>query len=226
MRIGRYGDGCGRDAQGLTLARVQAAEHGIDLGPLRPALPGIIATATGRIELAPPRMLADLPRLSASLGEDPVDTLRLINRREARSMNSWLHNLPMLAKGRDRCTLQIHPRDAQRRQIVDGQPVRLHSRVGTLDAPAEVTEAVMPGVVSLPHGFGHQTEPAGLRVASARPGVNVNRLSDDQAVDRASGAIALFGLPVTASALPPSGSAQPDPAFSDAGASPPEVQLG
>ena len=105
LRIGPYGDGCGRVAQGLTLARVQAAEHGIDLGPLQPALPGIVATASGKIELAPPRMLADLPRLAASLRADPPQVLRLINRRDARSMNSWLHNVPTLAKGRDRCTL-------------------------------------------------------------------------------------------------------------------------
>jgi anaerobic selenocysteine-containing dehydrogenase len=196
LRIGPYGDGCGRVPGGLSLARVKAAEHGLDLGPLEPQLPGAVITASGRVELAPERMRADLPRLEAFLARGAEAPLRLVNRRDGRSMNSWLHNLPALAKGRERCTLQIHPRDAARRRIEDGARVRLVGAVGALEAPAEVTDAVMPGVVSLPHGFGHRGEGAALRVAQERPGANVNAVTDDLALDEASGAGALFGQPV------------------------------
>ena len=111
-------------------------------------------------------------------------------------MNSWLHNLPSLAKGRERCTLQIHPRDAEARGLHSGDTARLRTRVGELEAPVEVTDAVMPGVVSLPHGFGHEGAGLQLGVATRRPGVNVNAVSDDRLTDAPSGASALFGGPV------------------------------
>ncbi len=196
LRIGPYGDGCGRAPEGLSLARVKAAEHGLDLGALEPQLPSAVITASGKVELAPQRMLADLPRLEAHLARVAEAPLRLINRRDARSMNSWLHNVPALAKGRERCTLQIHPRDAEVRGIADGARVRLVGRVGALEAPAEITDEVMPGVVSLPHGFGHRGDGMALQVALQRPGANVNDVSDDLAIDEASGAGALFGQPV------------------------------
>jgi anaerobic selenocysteine-containing dehydrogenase len=198
LRLGPYGDGCGREAEGLSLARLKAQPHGIDLGPLQPALPGAIATASGRIELAPERMVSDLPRLRAFLSESLAEpTLRLINRREARSMNSWLHNVAALAKGRDRCTAQIHPDDAASLGIRDGDSVAIRSRNGAIEIRAEVTPAVMRGVVSVPHGFGHRGAGLALRVAASRAGVNVNDVSDDLAFDQPSGAIALFGVPVT-----------------------------
>jgi anaerobic selenocysteine-containing dehydrogenase len=198
LRTGPYGDGCGREPGGLTLARVQQSEHGIDLGPLEPMLPDQIATASGQIELAPERVVADLPRLEAWLCESPAQgaSLALINRRDLRSMNSWLHNLPALAKGRERCTLQIHPEDARARGLEDGAKARLRSRVGEVCVPVELTDAVMRGVVSLPHGFGHEGDGLGLRVASRRPGCNVNAVSDDLPSDAPSGASMLFGLPV------------------------------
>ncbi len=196
LRVGPYGDGCGREPGGLTLAQVKAAEHGLDLGALAPQLPGAVVTASGKVELAPPRMLADLPRLDAFLARVADAPLRLVNRRDARSMNSWLHNVAALAKGRERCTLQIHPRDAARRGIADGARVRLVGPVGAVEVPAELTDAVMPGVVSLPHGFGHAGDGLALRVAEQRPGANVNLVSDDLALDEASGAGALFGQPV------------------------------
>jgi anaerobic selenocysteine-containing dehydrogenase len=230
LRVGPYGDGCGREPGGLTLARLKAAPHGIDLGPLQPALPGIVATASGRIALAPARMLADLPRLAASLAGRDGDRLQLINRRDAHSMNSWLHNVAALARERDRCTVQIHPSDAAVRGIADGDPVELRSGVGRLQAPAELTDAVMPGVVSLPHGFGHQREADGMRVAAARPGANVNDVHDDLAFDEASGAIALFGVPVTvaravrASGRAPSSDARAGTARDDRVAQPPPTR--
>jgi anaerobic selenocysteine-containing dehydrogenase len=198
LRLGPYGDGCGRAPEGLSLARLKAQPHGIDLGPLQPALPSVIVTASGRIELAPPRMLADLPRLHAFLSESLAGpTLRLINRRDARSMNSWLHNVAALAKGRDRCTAQIHPDDAASLGIRDGDSVTIRSRNGSIDIRAEVTPAIMRGVVSVPHGFGHRGAGLALRIAASRAGVNVNEVSDDLAFDQPSGAIALFGVPVT-----------------------------
>ena len=193
LRIGSYGDACGRVPDGLTLSRVKAATHGLDLGPLEPMLPGKIATESGRIELAPERIVADLPRFEAWLARASETSLRLINRRDLRSMNSWLHNLRSLAKGRERCTLQIHPLDAQRRGLADGARARVTTHIGELSVPVEVTDAVMPGVVSLPHGFGHEGAGVELRVAARRPGANVNRLTDDLAFDAPSGASALYG---------------------------------
>ncbi len=202
LRLGPYGDGCGADPGGLTLARIRREEHGMDMGPLVPMLPGHLATESGRIELAPERLLADLPRLEAWLGEAPAAELRLINRRDARSMNSWLHNLPSLAKGRDRCTLQIHPDDAAARGLTGGDEALLRTRVGEIRAPVEITPDVMRGVVSLPHGFGHAGDGVALSVATRKPGANVNAVTDDAPCDAPSGASALFGGPVEVEALP------------------------
>jgi anaerobic selenocysteine-containing dehydrogenase len=201
LRLGPWGDGCGLDPGGLSLARVKQHEHGMDLGPLAPMLPGHVATASGRIELAPERLLGDLPRLEAWLGEDSGPGLLLVNRRDARSMNSWLHNLPSLAKGRDRCTLQIHPDDAAPRGLATGGDARLRTRVGEIRVPVEVTAEVMRGVVSLPHGFGHAGPGVELRVAARKPGANVNAVTDDEPVDAPSGASMLFGGPVEVEAV-------------------------
>ena len=168
----------------------------MDLGPLVPMLPGHVATESGNIELAPERLVADLPRLEDWLIEEPGPGLRLINRRDVRSMNSWLHNLPALAKGRDRCTLQIHPEDAAERGLVEGCEALVRTRVGELRVPVELTEDVMRGVVSLPHGFGHAGSGVALRVATRRPGANVNAVTDDALSDAPSGASMLFGGPV------------------------------
>jgi hypothetical protein len=174
------------------LARVKAATHGLDLGPLEPMLPEKIGTASGRIELAPERIVADLPRFEAWLARASESGLRLINRRDLRSMNSWLHNLKSLAKG-ERCTLQIHPLDAERRALANGARARVTTHIGEILVPVEVTDAVMPGVVSLPHGFGHAGAGVELQVATRRPGANVNHLTDDRAFAAPSGASALYG---------------------------------
>jgi anaerobic selenocysteine-containing dehydrogenase len=196
IRLGPWGDGCGLEPEGLTLSRVQEHEHGLDLGALTPMLPGHIASESGRIDLVPERLAADLPRLQTWLDGPPQSSLRLINRRDIRSMNSWLHNLPALSKGRDRCTLQIHPVDATARGLETGSEALLRTGVGEIRVPVEVTDAVMPGVVSLPHGFGHTGPGIALRVAAKRPGANVNAITDDGPIDGPSGASALFGMPV------------------------------
>lgn len=195
LRIGPYGDGFGR-ADGLTLAKLQAAEHGVDLGPLRPRLREIVNTESGVIELAPPVMTSDLPRLREHMTAH-AGGLVLIDRRDLRCSNSFMHNLPALLKGRDRCTLQVSRQDAARLGLADGGAARVTSRVGSIVAPVEVSEDLMPGVVSLPHGWGHDVEGSQLAVAKAHPGVNANILTDDSAYDRASGTAVLFGTPVT-----------------------------
>jgi anaerobic selenocysteine-containing dehydrogenase len=196
LRIGPHGDGFGRRPDGLTLAKVQAAEHGIDLGPLEPRLREVINTESGLIELAPAAFVADLPRLRGHMAKDRIGMV-LIGRRDLRSTNSFTHNLRALVKGPDRCTLQISPQDADRIGLPDGTAARITSRVGSVVAPVEITEDLMPGVVSLPHGWGHDVEETRLDVAKSYPGVNTNILTDNQAYDEASGTAVLFGTPVS-----------------------------
>lgn len=191
LRLGRYGG-----LRGLTLAKVRAAVHGLDLGPLVPVLPQALPKQHPRIQLAPPQVLADVPRLEATLDE-AGEGLRLINRRHLRDNNSWLHNAPKLVSGANRCTLLMHPLDAQARGLEGGAAVRVRSRVGEVVVPLEVTDAMMPGVVSLPHGYGHGREGVRLSVAAAHAGQSVNDLSDDQAVDAVSGNAAFNGLSVS-----------------------------
>ncbi len=196
LRIGPHGDGFGRRPDGLTLAKLRAAPHGIDLGPLQPRLREIINTERGVIELAPATMTNDVGRLRARMAQY-ADGMVLIGRRDLRCSNSFMHNLPALVKGRDRCTLQISPVDAGRIGLTDGGSARVTSRVGSVVAPVEVTEDLMPGVVSLPHGWGHDVAEARLTVAKSHPGVNTNVLTDNRVYDAASGTAVLFGTPVT-----------------------------
>jgi anaerobic selenocysteine-containing dehydrogenase len=201
LRTGPYGDGFGRRPGGLTLAAVQAAPHGIDLGPLQPRLAQVINTVSGRVELAPRAMTDDVARLRARMARPDADLL-LIGRRDMRSSNSFMHNLPSLVKGRDRCTLQVSRHDASRLGLLHRGAARVSSRVGSLVAPVEVTDDLMPGVVSLPHGWGHDVAEARLSVARAHPGVNTNVLTDDRAYDAASGTAVLFGTPVRVEPAP------------------------
>ncbi len=154
--------------------------HGVDLGPLRPRLPEALRTRSGTVELAAGPLLADLPRLRASLDE-LAGGLVLVGRRQLRSNNSWLHNVEVLVRGPERCTLQIHPDDAAERGLAGGDHARVRSRVGVLEIPVEVTDSIMPGVVSIPHGWGHRG--TAMRVAAAHPGVNTN-LRRRRAADR------------------------------------------
>ncbi|MFD7703032.1 molybdopterin oxidoreductase family protein [Streptomyces caelestis] len=195
LRLGPYGDGFGADPDGLTLDRLLAHPHGIDLGPLRPRLPQPLKTRSGKVELLPDPIAADLPRLRAALDERPAG-LVLVGRRHLRSNNSWLHNVPALTGGSNRCTLHLHPEDAAHLGVRDGQPVRIKGAGGAVTAPAEVTDGVRPGVVSLPHGWGHDRPGTRTRHAAADPGANVNQLLDGSLLDPLSGNAVLNGVPV------------------------------
>jgi len=197
LRAGPYGDGFGSVADGLTLQRVMDAPNGVDLGPLQPRLPEALRTVSGSIELAPPVLVADSERLRQRLAETAADgALVLIGRRNLRSNNSWMHNVEMLVRGKAQCTLFVHPSDAARLGLSDGGQARVVSRAGEVVAPVEVTDEIMPGVVSLPHGWGHGTPGSRHSVAAEYAGVNSNLLTDEHAVDPVSGNAVLNGIPV------------------------------
>lgn len=180
----------------LTLADLEAAPHGVDLGPLQPRLPDVLATPSGRVELAPEAITADVPRLAASL-ETPVNgELLLIGRRQLSSNNSWMHNLEPLVRGSNRCTAQLHPDDAARLGLVDGGMAVVRSRAGKIEVPVEVTDTIRPGVVSIPHGWGHDVDGTRTTVARAHAGANTNVLADEQLLDALSGNAAFSGVPV------------------------------
>jgi anaerobic selenocysteine-containing dehydrogenase len=195
LRTGPYGDGFGADADGLSLARLEAAPHGVDLGPLMPRLPEVLRTASGKIELAPPPIVADVARLRDAL-RDTRDGIVLIGRRDLRSNNSWMHNLDVLVKGKERCTLLVHPDDATRLGLADRGRAKLAGPGGSVLVPVEVSDAMMRGVVSLPHGWGHDLDGVRLDVAAEHPGVNSNRVAGTEALDPLSGTAVLNGIPV------------------------------
>jgi anaerobic selenocysteine-containing dehydrogenase len=196
----------------LTLADLERNPHGVDLGPLEPRLPEVLRTPSGKIELAPEPIVADLDRLRSSLergeerrrGAGPASTgariqnggMVLIGRRQLRSNNSWMHNLDALVKGKDRCTMHVHPDDAARLGLDDGGRALVRSVAGSLEAPVEVTDAIMPGVVSIPHGWGHDAPGVQMRVASEHAGVNSNLVADESLIDPLSGNAVLNGIPV------------------------------
>ncbi|WP_405874554.1 molybdopterin oxidoreductase family protein [Streptomyces sp. NBC_00005] len=195
VRLGPYGDGFGVRPDGLSLERMLAHPHGIDLGPLRSRLPQPLKTRSGKVELLPQPIADDLPRLRCALDELP-DGLVLVGRRHLRSNNSWMHNVPALTGGTNRCTLHIHPEDAERLGVRDGAAVRVKGAGGEVTAPAEVTDGVRPGVVSLPHGWGHNRPGTRMSHAATDPGVNVNQLLDGSLLDPLSGNAVLNGVPV------------------------------
>jgi anaerobic selenocysteine-containing dehydrogenase len=194
LRTGAYGKGFLPFKKGLSLAALEAAPHGIDLGPLAPRLRQILGKR--RVDLAPTVFTADVPRLEARLQAGPED-LVLIGRRSLRSNNSWMHNSLRLVKGPVRCTLLVHPEDARRRGLATGDRVRIATRTGEIEAPCEVSDEVMPGVVSLPHGWGHGRPRARLAVAAAHAGVSVNDVTDETRYDPVSGASDVNGVPVS-----------------------------
>jgi anaerobic selenocysteine-containing dehydrogenase len=206
LRTGAYGDGFGARPGGLTLARLEESPHGIDLGAHEPRLPEVLRTPSGRIELAPEPITRDVARLRARLGEGRWNgagpEMVLIGRRQLRSNNSWMHNLNALVKGKDRCTALVNPADAERLGLADGGRVRLRSAAGEFEAPVEVTDEMMPGVVSVPHGWGHDADGARMRVAAEHAGVNSNLASDEARVDVPSGNAVLNGIPVELEPVP------------------------
>ena len=193
LRLGPFGDAFGATPDGLTLQRLKDHPHGIDLGPLNPRIPEILRTPSGTVELAPEPIMADIPRLAAALDAD-TDGFLLIGRRHLRSNNSWMHNLPALAGGTNRCTLQIHPDDAARLGVTDTAVVT--GPGGKLQVPVEITDGIRPGVVSLPHGWGHGLSGTRLEVAAGQPGVNANSLLDSSLLEPLSGTSVLNGVPV------------------------------
>lgn len=191
-------EGLKRGGSGLEFDALVAATHGLDLGPLQPNLYRRLETPSGLVECAPPLLLADLDRLATSLAA-PVaaGALRLIGRRELRSNNSWMHNAPRLVKGKPRHHLLVHPADLASRGIADGSRVRMRSSAGELTVDALASDEVMPGVVCLPHGYGHDRPGVRLARASAVAGASYNDVSDATAIDVPSGNAALNGLAVT-----------------------------
>ncbi|MBT9526470.1 MAG: molybdopterin-dependent oxidoreductase [Rhizobacter sp.] len=201
LRNGPYGDGFGRNPDGLTLDKVKAAPGGIDLGELQSRVPEMLRTPSGKIELAPPLLMADLPRALAALDE-PAPEMVIVGRRHVRSNNSWMHNLPLLAKGPFRCTAMVHPADAKRLGLVDGAIARIAGHAGnTIEAQVEVTDTIMQGVVSLPHGWGHDLPGTQLTLAAERPGSNLNSVLDENLRDPVSGNAVLGGVAVQVSAV-------------------------
>jgi anaerobic selenocysteine-containing dehydrogenase len=180
----------------LSLKTLRAAVHGLDLGPLERRLPDRLATRDRKLELAPVEYLADLQRLERKHAAAPNGGLVLIGRRHLRSNNSWMHNSERLVKGPARCTLLIHPDDAAARNLVDGGQARVSTTTGAIELPVEVTDAMMRGVVSVPHGWGHGRAGIQLRVASTVPGASVNDIVNPALIDELSGTAALTGQPV------------------------------
>ncbi|ASU84739.1 molybdopterin-binding oxidoreductase [Nocardiopsis gilva YIM 90087] len=195
LRLGAYGDGFGADAEGLSLRRLLAEPHGIDLGPLQQRIPEVLKTVSGRVEVCPDPIVADIGRLREGL-EARRDALVLIGRRHLRSNNSWMHNVPALTGGTNTCTLQVHPDDAERLGLQHDATALVRSRSGQLQVTVERTEAVPAGVVSLPHGWGHGAPGTRTEVAAADPGVNANVLTDPAVIDPLSGTAVLNGVPV------------------------------
>ena len=208
LRSGPYGAGLNPFSKGLTLRKLRKAVHGIDLGPLTSCLPKRLGTTDKRIALAPKILIKDLERVKAKFFDgEPQDlngNLLLVGRRHLQSNNSWLHNTRRLLRDdetRPRCTILMHPVDAARRNLSTGQKVMVESRVGSIVIPIEVSEEMMPGVVSIPHGWGHDRPGNKMEVAQQHPGQSINDLTDNQAIDALCGTAAFNGTAVTVSAV-------------------------
>ncbi|CAN5912319.1 molybdopterin oxidoreductase family protein [soil metagenome] len=191
LRAGPHGIGRG----GLTLKKLREAPHGIDLGPLESRLPGRLHTRDHRVNIAPALYLSDLERLEQRMNA-PDPSLVMIGRRHLRSNNSWMHNQTRLMKGPPRCTLLIHPDDATARGLVEGSTAVVSTSKGAIEVPVEISDEMMPGVVSVPHGWGHTRKGARLSVAEATPGASVNDIIEPSRIDALSGTSALTGQPV------------------------------
>jgi anaerobic selenocysteine-containing dehydrogenase len=197
LRFGPYGARLNPFSKGLTLRKLKEAVHGIDLGPLCACLPERLRTSSKRIELAPELLVKDVERVKAKLLDDTSHhsdgDLLLIGRRRLRSNNSWMHNSRRLVKGRPQCTMLMHPADAAERHLRPGQKVLVRSRIGCLEIPIKISEEMMPGVVSIPHGWGHDRSGIQLEVAQQHAGGSINDVTDDQTIDALCGTAAFNG---------------------------------
>ena len=200
LRFGPYGAKLNPFSKGLTLGKVRKAVHGIDLGPLKPCLPGRLRTADKRIALAPDVFVNEIERVKTRFFADPSPDsnghLLLIGRRQLRSNNSWLHNYPRLLRGKPQCTLLMHPTDAADRDLLSGQTVVVRSRVGSIALPLEISDEIMRGVVSIPHGWGHDRTGIQLDVAQLHAGESINDVTDNQSIDKLCGTAAFSGVMV------------------------------
>jgi len=197
LRFGPYGKKLNPFSKGLTLRKLKKAIHGMDLGPLRTCLPERLRTADKQIDLAPEVLIKDVERVKTKLldGASPQSNgnLLLIGRRQLRSNNSWMHNSQRLVRGKAQCTILMHPDDAADRQLSAGQEVTVRSRVGSVVVPIEISEEMMPGVVSIPHGWGHDRPGVQIDVAQQHAGGSINDVTDDLAIDALCGTAAFNG---------------------------------
>ena len=204
LRAGPYGDQFGLKPSGLNLDKLIRASAGVDLGPLTSRVPEVLRTPSGKIELAPPMLIADLQRAAADLRR-PAPELVVIGRRQLHSNNSWMHNLPVLAKSQQarsgRCTALVNPADAARLGLKDGVTARIFRDGRSVEAEVEITDEMMPGVVSLPHGWGHGQPGSKMAIAATQPGANLNALLDENQRDPLSGNAVLSGVAVQMEAV-------------------------
>ena len=209
LRFGPYGAGINSInpfSKGLTLRKLKKAVHGIDLGPLGSCLPRRLRTVDKRIELAPDVLVQDVARVKAKFDNASVASngnLLLVGRRQLRSNNSWMHNSQRMVKGqtaKPRCTVLMHPTDATQRHLRPGQTVSVRSRVGSVVVPIEISEEMMPGVVSIPHGWGHDRPGIQIEVAQQHSGESINDVTDDLTIDALCGTAAFNGTWVTVEA--------------------------
>jgi anaerobic selenocysteine-containing dehydrogenase len=210
LRFGPYGARLNPLSKGLTLRKVRKAVHGIDLGPLKPCLPGRLQTTDKQIDLAPEVFVKDVERVKSKFLNEATHTsnghLLLIGRRQLRSNNSWMHNSERLVKenlAKPNCSILMHPIDAADRDLLHGQKVVVRSRVGSIVLPVEISDEIMRGVVSIPHGWGHDRSGNQLSVAQQHAGASINDLTDHETVDALCGTAAFNGTAVTVAAYLP-----------------------
>ena len=202
IRTGPDGDAFGLAPDGLTLAKLKQHPHGLDLGPMVPRLHDALHTPDNNIDVAPAYVVADMGRLRAALpAYERAASMVMIGRRDPRSNNSWTHNLQVLAKGRNRCTALLNPLDAARLSLSAGAVARISTAIGAIEIPVAITDTIMPGVISVPHGWGHDMDGTELDIARRNPGVNFNHIVDQRLMDLPSGNAVLSGIPVHVEAV-------------------------